>query len=249
MTTTLATVDMSRGASRVRLVFSAAMAAGAFTSTSYYAVTSTDSLGPNPTVVVAVFAVSGASNIVELAVEPALAAGSVYSFAVTAAPAADASTVTGSLPGSLGLGPVTAAPNLEPQQQTAVDLILYDRDYVFDGNDLSLTATGDLATITGRQNWLGAIRRRETSDGLPWDLAYGPRASDYVNAPAPYRLPLAGRMVAQARADNRTKKATCTVQPFAADASGNGWLFVLAVVGKDGLDPSTIEIPPSAVGA
>ena len=39
------------------------------------------------------------------------------------------------------------------------------------------------------------------------------------------------------------------MQPFAADASGNGWLFVLAVVGKDGLDPSTIEIPPSAVGA
>jgi len=106
-----------------------------------------------------------------------------------------------------------------------------------------------LATVSGRPNWFGAIYRRETSSGITWDPTYSPRADQYVNAPDRFRLPLAGRLVAQARADDRTAQATCTVTQFASDPTGNGWVFALTIVGRDGLDPATINVPPDAVGA
>lgn len=247
MTQSLLALDLSRGQSRARFFFANALAAGAFTSTGYYAAVSTDGLGANPTNVVAVFAVAGNSAAVELALEPALVAGSVYQFSFTALPNADLSTFTGSILGSQGAA-INALPNIEPASQD-LDLLLYSRDLVHNGVDFVESPAGDLLTATGRPNWLGAVMRRMTSNGVGWDPTYGAKANQYVNAPDAYKQPLAGSLASQARADNRTQQATVAVIPYPGDPNLDGWIFQMTITGQDGLDPTTINIPPTVVGA
>ena len=247
MSNTLLAVDMSRGLSRTRLFFANALASGAFTSTSYYAIASADGLGPAVMNVVAVFAVASNSAAVELAVEPPMNPGGLYTLTATSVPCADSSTFTGSLQGRTGI-PVAAPPNVEPERNDFT-LLLYSRDLLYQGNDFAETAGGDLATVSGQANYFGAIERRMSSSGLTWDPGYGPRADQYVNAPDALSRPLAGVLVAQARADDRTAQATVQVVTLPGDASGNGWLFEVTVVGKDGLAPKTLTVPPSKLAA
>ena len=238
MSISLLTLEF-RGDRRIRLFFSGSLAAGAFTSTALYSITSADGLGANPTNVEAVYAVANTPAAVELSADVPLALGGLYTIGCTNVPAADSSTFTGTTQGTTAL-PLQNPPNVEPAT-TDLDLLLYGRDLVHNGQDFVEDASGDLANITGRGNWLGAVWRRMMSYGLPWDPTYSPRADEYVNAPDVLKLPLAGRMVAQARADDRTAQATCTVTQSSTDP--NSWAFVLIVSGTDGLDPETLELP------
>lgn len=225
-----------RGTRRIRLLFSGALGAGAFTSVSFYAVSS--DIGPSPTNVVQAFAIVGTPNGVELAIDEDIAPGAIYTLAVTAVPFADASTCTGSIQGSTAQ-PMTAPADVEPST-TDVDLLIFGRDLLHDGNDFVEDTTGDLATIDGAPNWKGAIGRRMASYGIKWDRRYSPRADLYVNAPDAYKLPLAGTMVAQAHADDRTKTAKIVVTQ-AADP--NSYTFAMKLVAKDGLATSTVDLP------
>lgn len=242
------TIDLSRGTSRVRIFFANALAAAAFggSGTSYWSVSNPDGLGANPTTVVAVFAVSSDSAAIELAVEPPLVPGAQYVFACASIPDADSTTYSGSVGGMIGL-PVRTLVNVEPASDD-FELLIFGRDLSFDGSDVVEAPNGDLATTTGRSNWTGAIFRRVTSAGLPWDPSYGAHPDWYVNAPDALRLPLAGAIVAQAMADDRTDTATIKVNPWAADPSGNGWLFQLSATPKDGQGPVAIDVPPTALG-
>jgi hypothetical protein len=220
----------------VRLLFSGALGAGAFTSVSYYAVSS--DIGPSPTNVTQAFAIGGTPNGVELAIDEDLAIGAIYTLTVTAVPFADTSTCTGAIYGSTAQ-PTTTPADAEPATSD-VDLLIFGRDLLHDGNDFVEDTTGDLATIEGPPNWKGAIGRRMASYGIKWDRRYSPRADLYVNAPDAYKLPLAGTMVAQAQADDRTKTANISV---AQAADPNSYTFSMKIFGKDGIATYTVDLP------
>lgn len=238
MTTTLLTVDF-RGSRRVRLIFSGGLASGAFTSTSLYTVTSTDGLGANPTNVVAVFAVANTPTAVELAVDQDFASGGLYEMGCTAVPCADLSSFTGTIDARLSL-PLATPVNTEPAASD-VDLLLYGRDLLHDGNDFVEDATGDLGTVSGRDNLQGAMERRMVSEGLPWDDTYGPKAEQYVDGPETEAKPFAGALVAQARADDRIQQATVDI--VQSDTDPGDWAFELTMIPRDGLSGLTIQVP------
>lgn len=240
MTTQLSSLVFTGSPRRVRLLFSGSLAAGAFTSTSYYAVTSADGLASVPIVVETVYAIAGGPNQVELAVSEDWLPGALYTVGVTAVPTTDASDPTASLDGRLPL-PLNEPVDVEPQTSD-IDLLLYGRDLAFAQNGGFVEdTTGDLATISGRPNWQGAMWRRMTSEGLLWQKSYGPEADLEVDGPSSHARPLAGRYLSQARADDRTASASIDVR---STADGESWYFAMTIVGIDGLDPKTLEIPP-----
>jgi hypothetical protein len=239
MATSLNTL-LFRGTRRIRLFFTGPLAAGAFTSVFLYAVTSIDGLGASPINVVAVFAIANDPNAVELAVDSDATPGGQYRIDCTAVPCADATLFTGSLVSQTGLVLITP-PNVEPATDD-LQLLLYNRDLLHDGNDFVEDASGDLAVTSGRPNWKAAMTRRMTSPGLPWDPAYSPRPDQYVDAPQTYQLPLAGALLAQARLDNRTRQASVDV--VQSPTNSGDWVFQMSITGKDELDPAQIFIPP-----
>lgn len=230
-----------RGSRRVRAIFTGALGSGAFTSTSYYSVTASDG-GLNPLHVVAVFAIANSSNAVEMALDTELTGGSLYSIAFAAVPGADASTFTGSQLIRQALD-LQALPNVEPETQD-VNLLLYGRDLLFRG-DFVQSPSGDLATVAGRPNWLGAMGRRFGSEGVNWDPTYGARADEAVEAPAPLAPAFAGSLAAQARLDDRTSQASVSLQLSSLDPAG--FVFAVAIVGRDGLATQTVRISPPSV--
>lgn len=237
MPTSLTTVEF-RGTRRVRLFFSGALAAGAFTSASLYSVTNVDGAGPTPSIE-DVFAVTGSPGAVELAVSLDLAPGSLYEIACEDVPCADSTLYTGEVQSTTGQ-PTKAQTNVEPEVDD-VDLLFYGRDIVHDGDDFVEDATGDLDTISGRENWRGAMSRRMAGSPLPWDPTYSPDVEQYVDAPDAFQLPLAGRLLSQARLDDRTKSASVEVVQDPDDPAG--FAFEMTLVGVDGLDPQTITVP------
>jgi hypothetical protein len=252
MSTTLFTSLVIRGSRRVRLVFSGNLAAGAFTSLAYYSVTTADGTTSVPITVEAVFAISGAANNVELSVSADWTPGAQYLVTVTAVPTPDGSNPTASLPASIPINlpatPQTSIANVEPETAD-LDLLLFGRDLLFaPGGGFVEDATGDLATVTGRDNYEGAMNRRMIGNPLLWAPKYSPRAEDFVDAPSTYARPLAGRLLSQARADDRTASATVDVQQVAGDPNGGSWFFEMALVPVDGLSPITVNVTPPISG-
>jgi hypothetical protein len=230
--------DVFRGTRRWRLLFSGPLASGAFTSTSYYAVVSADSTGPT-VAIEAVFAIASDPNAVELSVSCDFTPGGLYTATVTAVPAADSSTCTGSITDRVAQ-PVTAPPNVEPETSD-YDLVLYSRDLAWGSAGFAEDPTGDLLTTSGRSNWQGALSRRMISNGVTWDATYGAKAEQYVDAPDAYQPSLAGLFLAQARLDDRTKSASID---FAVNPNDpGGFAFALAATGRDNLDPIAIPAP------
>lgn len=236
--TTALTALAFRGTRRIRLLFSGALASGAFTSTALYAVSSLDGVGESPSVE-AVFAVTGSPGAVELAVTLDLAPGGLYQITCTNVPCADTSLYTGSLQARTAQ-PTTGSANVEPSTQD-VDLLFYGRDLIYDGNDIVEDPTGDLDTIAGRENWRGAMGRRMAGTPLPWDPTYSPDAEQYVDAPEPLQIPFAGQLLAQARQDDRTQSASVEIVQDPNDPGG--FAFEMTLVGVDDLDPVTLLVP------
>jgi hypothetical protein len=227
-----------RGTRRVRTIFTGALASGAFTSTSYYAITADDG-GANPMNVLAVFAIANTPNAVEFAVDSDLTQGALYTVGFTAVPGADASTFTGTVDSRVALA-LTQLANVEPETQD-IDPALYGRDLSFLGDYLE-DPSGDLLTTTGRKNWIGAIGRRIASDGLKWDPTYGPDTDQAVEGPAVLAPAFAGSLVAQARLDDRTKQATVSLTQAPNDPAG--FMFAVRLVGTDGLPPPILNVSP-----
>lgn len=206
---TVPLVAQFRGNRRIRVKWTGSLAAGAFTSTTPYAVTSLDAAGFNPIVMDAVFAIAGDPASLELAVNVDWTSGGQYQVGFTAVPCADLTNFTGNLVATLPLQ-VQDAPNSEPETSD-IDLLLYGRDLAHDGSDFLEDATGDLLTTTGVELWQNALVRRMLSQGLTWDPDYSPQADEFVDAPPFFQKPLGGRIVAQALADNRTKTASLVI--------------------------------------
>jgi hypothetical protein len=231
--------DLFVGTRRIRLFFSGPLASGAFTNLALYSVENVDGLGPATTNVVALFGFTSNPNAVELAIDADWTAGALYEVDCAAVPGADGSLFTGSIQDRYPDGSMVVPPNVEPETND-LELLLYGRDLMWNGQDFVEDSTGDLALISGRANWQGAMGRRMTSAGLTWDVGYGPDADESVDAPAIMQPALAGRFLAQARADDRTKQASVD---YSDDPSTGVAVFILCVTGRDGLDPISVPVP------
>jgi len=230
--------DTFRGARRWRLLFSGPPSSGAFTSTSYYVVTSADNISASPNVE-AVFAIATNPNTLEVSVDSDFTPGAQYTLAVTGMPA-PGGAVTASITDRVA-SPVQATPaNTEPEQSDLDDL-LYGVDIVWNGQDIVEGSNGDLATVSGQSNFQGAIARRMASDGLTWDGSYGAKADQFVDAPSLYARPLAGLFLGQAQQDDRTQTASIGVMQDPND--NESWWFALQITGKDGLALPSIPLP------
>jgi len=194
---------------RLRLVFSEDVAAGAFTTLSYYTVTCTDAGGVDPSVVAA-FVVPNSTAVVEIALDFDLVDGASYKVSAVGVPAsAGGSTPAGSelpfRPGVVRHRPVTGSDDILES--------FLGTDIVWNGEDLVEDPSGDLATVSGRENVRAAIAQRLMSDGLPWDAAYGAKPREYVDGSPLTAQQLRGELAAQAIEDDRVKRASATVLP------------------------------------
>lgn len=190
---------------RVRLVFSNTLAAGAFTSTAFYAIENEDGKGPSP-VISQALVVPGSGTNVELALGSDLAEGALYTLTALAVPAADASVSTVASTQKFRFG--VSAKSAVSQEAKARDgeLLLYGRDAVW-AEDYVENPEGDLDSISGVANVQAAQQRRLLGAPLPWDAAYGAYAYESVDLPSAAVGTLYGRLQSQAIADDRVRSA------------------------------------------
>lgn len=227
MTITLVSA-LARTSTRVRMIFSGALGAGAFVA-SLYQIGDVSLSQPGPTVKAAI-AVANQTNQVELVLASALTPGDAIAAYATNVPAADASLCTGAVTTFFGQV-VTFTPDAEPEQNDADDLI-FGVDLVHNGQDYVEDATADLATVSGLQNVQGANTRRVRAYGLPWDQTYGPRLDDYVDGPTVSATPATGLIKQNLLADDRNSQVTCTLE--SDDTAAGGAVFKIAVKLKTG---------------
>jgi hypothetical protein len=215
------------------LFFTNNLAAGAYGSPAYYTVTNLDGVAVSPAVG-AVFAIAGSTNGVELALRQELVPGALYRVTALGVPAVDL-TVTGAdaqhdfRPPS----PPSTATTETPAHD--VELALYGRDLIHDGDDYLETADGDLAVISGTANAEGAVRRRLLGSPLPWAPQYSPNAREFVDSVD--AKPLRGRLRAQALRDPRVKAAEATY-----DDSTSVFRVTVTLIGGHSPDPFPVAV-------
>lgn len=228
---------------RLRLVFSNALAVGAFGSPApaYYVLTNQDGKGIDPAIVAAIV-VAGSSANVELALGADLVPGALYRLTAIGVPALDASTSTAASDELFRVGVPTTSPNEEAKVGDA-DLLLYGRDLVHTGDDYVETAEGDLAQIGGVANVKAAIRRRLLGRPLPWAPNYSPRARRYVDAPTPSIGGLRGDLEAQAMRDDRVR--ACKAKLIVDDTTNDEAYFEVqtTLLGGRAPDGEAINVP------
>jgi hypothetical protein len=196
---------------RIRLSFSEALAASAFTSPSYYTMTCMVAGGSNP-LVLAAFVVSGSPGVVELAIGSDLTPGSEYRVTAFGVPSLYGGSTPADSVASIVLPPV----RIPPVQDVAADDFLQDYygiDLVWDGKDIVESASGDLAGVGGTENVVEAIGRRLASEGLPWSPDYGAKPRAYVDGSRAPLDQLQGSIVNQCMADTRVNSVVVALSP------------------------------------
>jgi hypothetical protein len=224
---------------RIRLVFSNALAPGAFSSVSYYSLVCTDGSGVSPTVNAA-YSIVGDAQTVELSLGTAdLVGGGQYTVSANGVPCVDA-TVTPT-PSTLVFSVATDYTTIVNQEVNVLDmsLVLYGRDLLWNGQDLQQDSTGDLITIAGNPNVQQAIRRREMSDGLEWDQTYGAKPRQYVDGASQEAMTLQTALIQQALQDPRVKSCTATIQQD-SDETSITFLVKPVLIGED--TPVTLDV-------
>lgn len=215
---------------RIRLLFTSALAAGAFGAPAPVAyVINREEGSPDPTISAAII-VSGSANNVELALGADLVEGVLYRVRAIGIPGADASSTTSASDQRFRFQRSTVSYAVEPKTNDR-ELLLYGRDLIFTGTDYLESADGDLATMSGAQNAMAAIKRRMLGTPLAWAPEYSPRAREYVDIPLPSVATLRGRLEAQAFRDDRVKSVKATL-----------------VLDEDAPEESYFEVKPTLIG-
>lgn len=228
---------------RIRLFFTNTLDAGAFDA-SHYVVTSN---GLPQLTVVQAYVVANTPTCVELAFNGDLSQFGVYTLSALSVPALDASTTSATPDANnttnFAIGGTVTPPNVESPDDD-LDALVYNRDLVFDGNDIVETEGGGLATTQGLPNYQGAIQRRVVqSRPLPWAPRYGDHMGEFVNGPAPLASTAAAKARRQAYADDRTKSVSITFAPSATKPEE--MVFQLAIVpigAADGAPPVAVSL-------
>ena len=209
MTIALVTVQV-RHERRIRLLFSHALASGAFTP-GLYTVTSVDGDAADPPVVAA-YAVLNSPAVVELHLGADLVQGGHYRASAPGVPGTDGDTTPD--PSAVGFRVGTARGGAElsaPRKASALERRLYGWDLVHDGNDFVETPDGDLADAAGVTVARADLRRRVESNGLPWRPSFGLHARAWVDAPAPALAQVPVLAVAEVRKDDRVLSAEAEI--------------------------------------
>jgi hypothetical protein len=229
---------------RVRLVFDAALAFPGALNTALYVLSADGATAP---AVVAAIAIATAQNNIELALDRDLNDGATYTVSAVGVPAVDASVTPG---GSALTFALAAEPDATSNDETPPEdlgALIYGTDLVWDGSDFVETDEGDLASVSGIDNYQGAMQRRLAQDyELDWAPSYGARSGDYVSGPSPLASTLSGSLTRQAYQDDRTLKATTTFAPSPLDPAA--MILQVAIVPRGAADgaPITVDVPAGA---
>lgn len=199
---------VARSPRRVRLVFSNTLAAGAFTTLSYYEITPSNDVGVSVEVLQALVVADSANNV-ELAVSQDLTPGVPYLVSAVGVPAIDLSVTPNPSELTFQLGEPLRQANVEPAA-SELDVLLYGRDIIWTGEDFLESPDGDLASIAGVANLQASVQRRMNGEGLYWDPSYGPNVRSYVDAPSPSAATLKLQLERNAMLDDRVALAKAT---------------------------------------
>lgn len=203
---------------RVRLVFSAALAAGAFSSTSYYGALNLDGGAASPGVQAALV-VSSSPNVVELQLDIDLVQGALYRFSAVGVPAIDTSTTPNPSELDARVGQERRAAAVATHgAPLALDRVLYGEDVRWSVSDFQEDQAGDLAETAGIESAHDDIDRRLRSNGVLWDNLYGLRAREYVDAVVTTLGELDGSIRSQVLADDRVESVDVQVDASEPDS-------------------------------
>lgn len=227
---------------RVRLFFDVALAAGAFTSLSFYSVASVDGKATPPNVIKA-FAVAGSPTVVELALDGDLVQGAAYSFSAVGVPALDLS-VTPNPSAAVAQLPLEVRPAALRTRGSPSDLerTIFGVDLLFDA-DFAVDPSGDLSTQGGAPVLRRDLAARLLSDGLPWDATFGLRPRQYVDGAANAVFALRGKAKDQVLLDDRVRD--CQTSVDVSDPTAPVITVAPVPVGNQktqGLDPVQVQV-------
>lgn len=211
---------------RLRLVFNAPLAVGAFDA-SRYAVRSSDAAGADPPVRQAML-VPGLPACVELVLGASLVGGGVYEVECLDVPSG-AESVSGVRAFTVAR-PAAVARAGERSGSGALERELFGADLVFEEDDFALGPDGDLATIAGAENAMSAVVNRFLSEGLSWDDGYGAKPREFVDGARGEITSLRGRLIREAQQDDRVQRAEVTVRPADPNAPDEAEIDVTAVL-------------------
>lgn len=211
MSISLVAVD-PRSNRRIRLAFSEALAAGAFTSTAPYSVSCTDGTGVSPSVVAA-FVVPDSPHVVELAVGADLTDGAVYEVSAVGVPASGGGSTLAGTSAPFRRGVILESPRVVDTQADDLLAELYGEDLAHDGNDIVEDASGDLGKIGGVANVEAAASRGLLSEGLEWDDSWGAKLRRFVDAPYASAGEMRGVCIRQLLRDDRVRRASVAILP------------------------------------
>jgi hypothetical protein len=215
---------IARHERRVRLLFDEALPPASLGNLALYRITAEDALGiAMPIVGLAVIA--GQPHAIELALGADLVEGVLYAV----------HTAGAKLP--IRLGAKVAQVDTERDGEDVAES-LFGVDCGWANGDYAETPGGDLATVGGEDNVVGALERRLQSDGLLWDDDYGSKPRQYIDGAMAAAGALKGALVRQARADDRVRRANATLRTADADA-----FFDVAVELLGGRGPLRIAVP------
>jgi hypothetical protein len=242
MSIDLLTVEVRHERS-LRLIFTNTLAGGAFgvPAPAFYAITSVDSAGRDPTISAAmVVAVNG--QAVDLALGIDLVPDGIYQVSAIGVPAIDSTVTGGSSTTQFKWGKNFVSQNKEPLRDDRSRL-LYGIDLLFDGGDYEETAAGDLARVSGPANVTKALYHAVETSGLPWDPTWGAGAREFVDSPSAASGTLRGSVSAQILRDPRVKKIAVDIQIGDAETL---LLVTPTLVTNEPIEAVSIVVPNAA---
>lgn len=227
-----------RSRRRVRVIFTDAVAIGAF-STSFFSITSSDGVGASPSLNGALM-VPDSAQAVELSLAQDLADSGNFTLNVVSGVPALAGGTAAAATYAFKAPAAPPPPSPELPSDDSLDAI-YGNDIMFSNDDFVETAEGDLAVGGGVQNVVDALVSRGLSNGLPWDGTYGAKPREYVDG-ADTGIPvLRATMIGQFLQDDRVSLATGS---SSTDTSGDATISIdVVLVGQN--NPVNVPVPVS----
>jgi hypothetical protein len=155
--------------------------------------------------------VAGSPTNVDLTLDRDLLLGGTYAFSAIGVPCTDSSVTDATSTASVYYN-VANSPVINAEAITGdTDVLLYGTDLIWTGTDYLETQQGDLARVSGVQNFYQAMQRRAFASGLPWQANYGPYARDFVNANPQTVATLRGAIIRDLSRDDRVKSVNASL--------------------------------------
>lgn len=227
---------------RIRLVFTNALASGAFgvPAPGGYLITCVDG-SATPPGIQAALVVPGSATVVELSFDAPLVRGALYHITAQSIPAVDASSTATGTGQDFRWGFDTPPVNVEPARRNK-ELLLYGVDLIWNGVDYQENAAGDLDRVSGSANVTKALNHGvEANPGdLIWDETWGGGGREFVDSPSTAAGTLKGAVSAQLLRDPRVKSVKTT---YEIDDEKTFLYATPTLISGEQIDRVSIEVP------